>query len=98
MDDSVTGVESGTPCIVMVGGVAAGIWLEDIPGKVRALSRTCLGAAMRTSSISRCQHPSWRPLHEEIHAFVLNRSKAQSFVEPQGRVEFLHVDAHGLVG
>src|SRR5262245_59534375 len=43
-------------------------------------------------------HPSWRPLHEEIHAFVFNRGKAQAFVEPQGRVAFLDMDAHGLVG
>src|SRR5262245_3254294 len=41
---------------------------------------------------------AWRPLHEEIHAFILNRGKAQAFVEPQGRVELLDMDAHGLVG
>src|SRR5262249_24069931 len=42
-------------------------------------------------------HP-WSPLHEEIHPFVRNRGKAQPFVEPQGRVEFFHMEAHGLVG
>ena len=41
-------------------------------------------------------HASWRPLHEEIHPFVRNRGKAQPFVEPQGRVELLHMDTHGL--
>jgi len=48
-----------------------------------------------------CQEPShtsWRPLHEEIYPFIFNRDKAQPFIEPQGRVELLHMDAHGLVG
>src|SRR5262245_60958992 len=44
------------------------------------------------------QHSSWRPLHEEIHPFILNWGKAQPFVEPQSRVELLHMDVHGLVG
>lgn len=43
------------------------------------------------------EQPSWSPLHEEIHTFVLNRSKSQAFVETQGRVEFLHMDADGFL-
>src|SRR5262249_12085021 len=67
-------------------------------GTLEELSHeTCVGVA-RSPACQALQHPSGRPLHEEVHAFVFNWGKAQAFVEPQGRVELLHMDAHGLVG
>src|SRR5262245_54508436 len=98
MGDGVEG-GSGTPGTVMVGGWQRADGWRPSPGKwLYCLMGCALGLpGVRPAGLVP-RHPSWRPLHEEIHAFIRKRGKAQPFIEPQGRVELLHMDTHGLLG
>src|SRR5262249_36252912 len=95
-----------------IGGreATASVSYAQRTGRVKNESRTSavpsgggrdIGCTIRARRWRRSWHVAlslWRPLHDEIHAFVRNRDKAQPFVESHGRVALLHMDAHGLVG